>query len=129
MKSFIINKLKEILFSTTGFIVVLLIWIYYSKQMNPLILPSPADTFRAFLDIYKSGNLFTNLTITIRRTFIGYGSSLIFGFVLAIILNKFKVLHTISRPIITVIQTTPPVIWLALAVIWFGMADTLLQYF
>lgn len=129
MKSFIINKLKEILLSTTGFIVVLLIWIYYSRQMNPLILPSPIDTFKAFIDIYKSGNLFTNLAITIRRTFIGYGSSLIFGFILAIILNKFKILHTISRPIITVIQTTPPVIWLALAVIWFGMADNLTPIF
>lgn len=129
MKSFIINKFKEILLSTTGFIVVLLIWIYYSKQMNPLILPSPIETFWAFIDIYKSGTLFTNLAITIRRTFIGYGSSLIIGFVLAIILNRFKILHIISRPIITVIQTTPPVIWLALAVIWFGMADNLTPIF
>ncbi|MFO7815618.1 MAG: ABC transporter permease [Halanaerobiales bacterium] len=129
MKSFIINKLKEILLSTTGFIVVLLIWIYYSKEMNPLILPSPKDTFWAFLDIYKSGNLFTNLAITIERTFIGYGSSLIFGFVLAILVNKFEILHIVFRPIITVIQTTPPVIWLALAVIWFGIADNLTPIF
>lgn len=129
MKSFIINKFKEILLSTTGFIVVLLIWIYYSKQMNPLILPTPLDTCKAFLDIYKSGNLFDNLFITIQRTILGFGLALVIGFVIALILNNFKVLDIITRPIITVIQTTPPVIWLALAVIWFGIADNLTPIF
>ncbi len=129
MKRFIINKFKKILLSTTGFLVVLLIWIYYSRQMNPLILPSPLQTFNAFIDIYQSGNLFNNLFITIRRTIIGYGSALIIGFMIALILNKSNILYTITRPIITVIQTTPPVIWLAIAVIWFGIADNLTPIF
>ena len=129
MKSFIIDKLKEILLSTTGFLVVLLIWIYYSRQMNPLILPSPLDTCRAFMDIYNSGDLFSNLFITIRRTFIGYGLALVIGFLIALILNKSNTLYIITRPLITVIQTTPPVIWLALAVIWFGIADNLTPIF
>jgi len=129
MKRFIINKFKKILLSTTGFLVVLLIWIYYSRQMNPLILPSPLQTFNAFIDIYQSGNLFNNLFITIRRTIIGYGAALIIGFMIALILNKSNTLYTITRPIITVIQTTPPVIWLALAVIWFGIADNLTPVF
>ncbi|HKL13913.1 MAG TPA: ABC transporter permease [Halanaerobiales bacterium] len=129
MKRFIINKLKEILLSTTGFLVVLLIWIYYSRQMNPLILPSPIQTCKAFMDIYQSGDLFSNLYITIRRTFIGYGAALIIGFLIALILNKSNTLYIITRPIITVIQTTPPVIWLALAVIWFGIADNLTPIF
>ncbi|HMA59318.1 MAG TPA: ABC transporter permease [Halanaerobiales bacterium] len=129
MKRFIINKFKKILLSTTGFLVVLLIWIYYSRQMNPLILPSPLQTFNAFIDIYQSGNLFNNLFITIRRTIIGYGAALIIGFMIALILNKSNTLYTITRPIITVIQTTPPVIWLALAVIWFGIADNLTPIF
>jgi len=129
MKRFIINKFKKILLSTTGFLVVLLIWLYYSRQMNPLILPSPLQTFNAFIDIYQSGNLFNNLFITIRRTIIGYGAALIIGFMIALILNKSNTLYTITRPIITVIQTTPPVIWLALAVIWFGIADNLTPIF
>src|SRR6056297_677403 len=129
MKRFIINKFKKILLSTTGFLVVLLIWLYYSRQMNPLILPSPLQTFNAFIDIYQSVNLFNNLFITIRRTIIGYGAALIIGFMIALILNKSNTLYTITRPIITVIQTTPPVIWLALAVIWFGIADNLTPIF
>ena len=129
MKSSIINKLKKISLSTTGFLVVLLIWIYYSRQMNPLILPSPLETLRAFLDIYKSGSFFNNLFITIQRTVVGFSLALITGFIIALVLNKFKIMYIITRPIITVIQTTPPVIWLALAVIWFGIADNLTPIF
>ncbi len=129
MKSFIIKKAKKILLSTTGFLVVLLIWSYYSKQINPLILPSPVDTFNSFIDIYKSGDLFVNLIITVKRTIIGYGLAFFVGFLLALVLNKYNLLYTIFRPIITVVQTTPPVIWLALAVIWFGIADNLTPIF
>jgi len=129
MKSFIIKKAKKILLSTTGFLVVFLIWSYYSQQFNPLILPSPIDTFDSFIDIYKSGDLFVNILITVKRTIIGYGLAFGVGFILALILNKYRILYTVFRPIITVIQTTPPVIWLALAVIWFGIADDLTPIF
>ncbi|MBS3811152.1 MAG: ABC transporter permease [Halanaerobiales bacterium] len=129
MKSFITKRIKRILLGTTGFLVVLLIWIYYARQINPLILPSPVETFNAFIKIYRSGNLYHNLIITIQRTLIGYGLALFIGSILALLLNKFNVLYIMSRPIITVIQTTPPVIWLALAVIWFGIADNLTPIF
>jgi len=129
MKSFIIKRFKKILLSTTGFLVVFLIWSYYSRQINPLILPSPLDTFNSFIEIYKNGNLFNNLIITVERTIIGYGLAFAVGFLLALILNKYNILYTIFRPIITVVQTTPPVIWLALAVIWFGIADNLTPIF
>ncbi|MDZ7671732.1 MAG: ABC transporter permease [Halanaerobiales bacterium] len=129
MKSSIIKRFKKILISTTGFLVVFLIWSYYSKQFNPLILPSPVDTFNSFIDIYKNGNLFNNLIITVERTIIGYGLAFVVGFLLALVLNKYNLLYTIFRPIITVVQTTPPVIWLALAVIWFGIADNLTPIF
>lgn len=129
MKSFIIKKTKEILLGTTGFLVVFLIWFYYSGRINPLILPTPSETWFAFIDIYQKGDLFSNLFITIRRTLIGYGLALILGFILALLLNRSKILNNIFKPLITVIQTTPPVIWLALAVIWFGIADNLTPIF
>ncbi|MCF8008329.1 MAG: ABC transporter permease [Halanaerobiales bacterium] len=129
MKSFIIKKIKEILLGATGFLVVFLIWFYYSGQINPLILPTPGETWAAFIDIYQKGDLFFNLFITIKRTLIGYGLALISGFILALLLNKSKILKNILKPLITVIQTTPPVIWLALAVIWFGIADNLTPIF
>src|SRR6056297_2175120 len=129
MKSFITKRIKRILLGTTGFLVVLLIWIYYARQINPLILPSPVETFNALIKIYRSGNLYHNLIITIQRTLIGYGLALFIGSILALLLNKFNVLYIMSRPIITVIQTTPPVIWLAQAVIWFGIADNLTPIF
>lgn len=129
MLTFTSKRLYSFLLSTTGFLVVLIIWLYFSGKFNPLILPSPAATFGALQEIYVSGKLFTNLLITIRRTLIGYALAFLMGIVTALILNKNNIIRKILRPLITVIQTTPPIIWLALAVIWFGIAEDVTPIF
>ncbi len=115
--------------STTGLLVVLLFWSLMARSFNPLILPSPGETWAALKEISISGALFSNLIITIRRTLIGYGSAILLGSLLAILFHYSKILRWFFRPLITVIQTIPPVIWLALAVIWFGIADDLTPVF
>jgi len=103
--------------------------MFYSGEFNPLILPSPRDTFSALEALINSGQFHNNLLITLRRTFIGYFSAMMLGIILAFLLFRFKILLKPFRPIITVIQTVPPIIWLALAVIWFGIAEDLTPIF
>ncbi len=117
------NNSKSIILSTTAFWVVLLSWIIAAGNFNPLILPSPAQVFSALVELFESGKLQHHLFITLRRTFIGYFSAVIVGFLLALVLSKSFIFRKILRPVITVIQSTPPIIWLVLAVIWFGISD------
>ena len=133
MKTFItkiLNKnLKSILISTTFFWVVLITWMIVADDFNPLILPSPSQVLEALVKLIKTDKLQYHLLITLRRTFIGYSSAVIVGFLLALILAKNWLLRKILRPVLTVIQSTPPIIWLALAVIWFGISDDLTPIF
>lgn len=126
---FLENKLKSILISTISFWVVLIGWMILADNFNPLILPSPTQVMDALITLYKTGELQQHFLVSIRRTFIGYSSAVIFGFVLALILAKSWFLRKVFRPVITVIQSTPPIIWLVLAVIWFGISDDLTPIF
>ena len=125
----IFKNIKSFLISTTGFWVVLIIWIMIADNYNPLILPSPQDVLEAGRELLFSGEIYKNLIITFRRTIVGYTSAVIVGVVLALLLAKSLLVNRIIRPVITVIQSTPPIIWLALAVIWFGMAEDLTPIF
>jgi NitT/TauT family transport system permease protein len=123
------QKSKDYLMSTIGFWVVLLIWILVVDNYNPLILPSPEQVLNAIKELLLSGELYTNLLITLRRTIIGYSSAVLSGLVLALLLSQSMILNKILRPIITVIQATPPIIWLSMAIIWFGIAEDLTPIF
>lgn len=127
--NFLQKKLKTVLISTISFWVVLISWMILADNFNPLILPNPAQVIDALITLFENGELQHHFFISIRRTLIGYGSAVIFGIILALMLAKSWILRKILRPLITVIQSTPPIIWLVLAVIWFGISDDLTPIF
>lgn len=129
MKNFISKRLLPLFLSTTGFLVVLICWWFFSRSMNPLLLPGPGQVLTALRQLLVDGELQRNLLITVRRTLFGYGLAFMAGILTAIILNTNRLIYRIVRPLLTVIQTTPPVIWIALAVIWFGIAEDLTPVF
>lgn len=123
------SKRYNFTISTTGLLVVLLFWHLLAGRFNPLVLPSPAETWTALKELAVSGSLFTNLWITVRRTLIGYGAAILTGFTLAVILKASSFWQLVFRPLITIIQTIPPIVWLVLAVIWFGIAEEITPIF
>lgn len=133
MKTSIIKKIfknsRSFIISTTGFWVVLVIWMIAADNFNPLILPPPGHVFSSLKELITTGQLTKNLTITLRRTLLGYSSAVITGIILALLLARSWLLRRIIRPILTVIQSTPPIIWLVLAVIWFGISEDLTPIF
>jgi NitT/TauT family transport system permease protein len=108
---------------------IFLIWERSAAGLNSLILPSIGESYQALKEIALSGILAESFIITLRRTLIAYGSAVILGIITALLLYRFKILQRTFRPLITVIQATPPVVWVSLAVVWFGVADDLTPIF
>lgn len=123
------HVLKKALISTTGILVVLILWNILAKKYHPLILPSPKETLGALKHLVESGQVWTNTIITFRRTAAGYAAALVFGLLTALLLKASHFLQSLIRPVITVVQIIPPVIWVVLAVLWFGIADDLTPVF
>ncbi len=127
--SYSTSKIRRFLIGATGILVVLLFWAILSRNFHPLILPSPMESIEAIKGLWGSGELINNLLITLKRTFIGFLMAIAMGLALALLFKSSEFWQYFFRPLITIIQTTPPVIWLALAVIWFGIADNLTPIF
>ena len=53
-----------------------------------------------------------------------FGSSLLFGSILGLLAGFFATASMMSRPIVTILMGMPPIAWIVLAMIWFGMSDT-----
>ncbi len=68
-------------------------------------------------------NVWKDMFLTIKRALIGFSLSLLLGSLLGLISGLFITASIMSRPIVTILVGMPPIAWIVLAMIWFGMSD------
>ncbi|MFW3346683.1 ABC transporter permease, partial [Aliarcobacter butzleri] len=64
-----------------------------------------------------------NVLITIKRAFLVFGISLVIGSIIGLLAGLFVTASIMSSPIVTILVGMPPIAWIVLAMIWFGMSD------
>ncbi len=99
------------------------VWDVGNQIYGDLILPSPLETFQTLAQLFGESEFVENLMITLRRAMIGFGISLVAGTALGLLAGFFVTASMVSRPIVTILMGMPPIAWIVLAMIWFGMGD------
>ena len=98
-------------------------WDLGNQVYGNLILPSPKETFLTLFEMLKDENMINEILITTKRAVIGFSISLVFGTLLGLLSGLFVTASMMSRPIVTILMGMPPIAWIVLAMIWFGMGD------
>jgi NitT/TauT family transport system permease protein len=98
-------------------------WDMGNQIYGNLILPSPKETFSTLFEMLKDENMINEILITTKRAVIGFSISLVFGTLLGLLSGLFVTASMMSRPIVTILMGMPPIAWIVLAMIWFGMGD------
>ncbi|SDZ30912.1 NitT/TauT family transport system permease protein [Evansella caseinilytica] len=105
----------------SAIVTLLFIWWIASLFYPPIILPSPAETAGKALSLFREGKLLGELVVTLRRVLLAFTISLMVGTVAGAMIGKTKNLYLFVKPIITIVQTIPPISWIILAIIWMGL--------
>ena len=118
MKKFqnIINKIISIL--TVLSIIIIWSLISYLELVPKFMLPSPLDVVLAFINDFKL--IFSHIGITLLEATIGLFISIIFSFILAIIMDRYKLFDRAIYPILVISQTIPTIAIAPIIVLWFG---------
>ncbi len=105
---------------------VVLIWQIGSnlKILNPFIMPSPFEIAKAFFSMLFNGPMLMDITSSIKRVFIGFLFAFLIAVPLGVILGWNKSLSSYFLPGIELIRPIPPIAWIPLAILWFGVSDT-----
>ncbi|AHA26234.1 Hydroxymethylpyrimidine ABC transporter, transmembrane component [Pseudomonas aeruginosa PA1R] len=98
-------------------------WEFAGNRYGPLILPGPLESLGRLGQLLGSGEALPQLLISARRTFYGLGSALLAGTVLGLMAGRSLTAASLSRPLVTLLLGMPPIAWLVLAMLWFGMGD------
>ena len=100
------------------------LWDFGHQIYGDLILPSPKDTFIAMSSILQDSSMQNEIMITLKRALSGFGLAILIGSILGLLAGLFITASIMSRPIVTILFGMPPIAWIVLAMIWFGMGDT-----
>ena len=98
-------------------------WDAGNQVYGELVLPSPLETVGTLWEMLHDEEVLVDVKITLYRAFFGFGISVIFGSFLGLIAGLGATASMMSRPIVTLLVGMPPIAWIVLAMIWFGMGD------
>lgn len=99
------------------------LWDMGNQIYGDLVLPSPLETFKTLLAMLQDKSVIEEIKTTLYRASMGFGISLLLGSVLGLIAGFFATASMMSRPVVTILVGMPPIAWIVLAMIWFGMGD------
>lgn len=99
------------------------LWDMTNQLYGTLVLPSPKETFITLYELLNDEIIYGEIKLTIYRAFYGFFLSLIIGTILGVLAGFFVTASIMSRPIVTILVGMPPIAWIVLAMIWFGMSD------
>ena len=122
------EKLKKVL-SVLEYIalpaLLLLIWIIMEKRgaLNTVIMPAPSKILNTFVNLVKSGQLWNHLSVSLMRVLKGYLIAACLGIILGILIGLFRHLNRLTDLLIQIIKPIPPIAWIPLVILWFGIGE------
>ncbi len=109
--------------SIASILLFIALWDLGNQIYGDLVLPSPKETFITLFTMLHEDSVWLDIYITIKRALIGFSIALVLGSVLGLISGLFVTASMMSRPIVTILVGMPPIAWIVLAMIWFGMGN------
>lgn len=99
------------------------LWDVGHQLYGALVLPSPLETMQTLFAMLHDEGVWSEITVTVNRAMWGFLFSLIVGSAMGLLAGFFATASMMSRPIVTILMGMPPIAWIVLAMIWFGMGD------
>lgn len=119
------RKIKHIIQYVGLSAFVLAAWQILSQLgfIKPLILPPPSRVALAFWELLKSGAMARHVGISVLRVLEGFGIAAALGLGLGVAIGLSRTLDRLTELIIQVVKPIPPIAWIPLAILWFGIGE------
>jgi ABC-type nitrate/sulfonate/bicarbonate transport system permease component len=101
-------------------VVVLLLWEYYGRRVNPILFTYPWAIARAFVSLVASGELQSYMKESLLVLTYASVLSIIVGVVLGVVMGRFSLVEWATDIYVSALYSTPMVAVVPLIVLWFG---------
>ena len=106
-----------------------LLWLWQGSVaknwVNPLLLPAPELVWTALKDLYSSGELWSNLRVSLTRIAYGFSAGILLAIVLGLTMGLSRRAEAYIWPTFKVINLVPIVGWIPLLILVVGIDEAL----
>lgn len=106
----------------------LAIWFGSSALIDTSRFPTPGDVYAAGLQLlttgYAGGTLLMHTLHSMKLALLGFVFGVACGFPLGLIMGYARAIEALVNPIFFFIRPIPPLAWIPLAIVWFGLGDS-----
>ncbi|MDX6741069.1 ABC transporter permease [Actinocorallia sp. A-T 12471] len=100
------------------------VWQLVAATSGPDMVSSPKTTFDAAVELISDGTLGTSVWASLKRIAIGWALGVVVGAPLGILMGRFGLVRRILDPYVEFFRFIPPVAFVTLAIVWFGIGET-----
>lgn len=102
----------------------LVVWQLLANHFGPALVASPKDTWTATVDMAKDGSLWDAVKASSYRILLGWVLGLVVGVPLGLLMGRIRLVRELFEPYIEFFRFIPPIAFVTLSVIWFGLGET-----
>jgi ABC-type nitrate/sulfonate/bicarbonate transport system permease component len=94
------------------------------KIFNPMLLPAPHTVVLAGVELVRSGELQRDIVASLSRVIQGFLLAAVFGVALGTAAGRSRRLEYLVEPTLELLRPIPPLAFLPMMVLWFGIGET-----
>lgn len=108
-----------------GTLAVILLWetTVRTGLIDPAVFPSPSLAIAAASERLTARQLGENLSWSLARVFSGFALGALAGVVVGVLAGWYRLFELIVSPLVELLRPIPPLAWIPLAIIWFGLGE------
>ena len=131
MKTERVKKIGAAVLSIGAFV---LVWYLGTRPGTELgrILPGPGPVLEAFVrgfyDPIGSDTIPRHIAWSLMRVLVGFVAAAFVGILLGLLMGRYRIWEAICMPLFNIIRPIPPIAWISLSILWFGIGE-LTKYF
>lgn len=91
--------------------------------VNRNILASPLDLAVIGGGMMADGSIFKHCAISLARVLVGFSVGALAGILVGLGMGQIERVRIILNPLVEVLRPIPPLAWIPLAIIWFGIGE------
>lgn len=99
------------------------IWQIVSSILNNPLFPSPIEVIISLYLLFAQGVIFDHIISSLIRVLMGFSVSLLFASTAGFIIGMSPIFNRLATPIIEILRPIPPIAWIPLSIVWFGLGD------
>ncbi|MEU6882315.1 ABC transporter permease subunit [Streptomyces sp. NPDC046712] len=120
--------LKKVLPPVTAVVLVLVVWqlLVLAEVTDESKLPAPSAVWDSVTTMWLEGTLLEVLWTSVSRALLGFLMALAIGTPLGLLVARVKFVRAAIGPVLAGLQSLPSVAWVAPAVLWIGLNDSMM---